>query len=321
MHVLFILDPLPQLKAYKDSSVAMMRALAARGHTLSVAMQGDIYIEDGRVGARATSIELIACADLHGHAWWRESAAATEQELVCFDAIVMRKDPPFDMEYVYSTHLLEYAQRQGARVFNRGAAIRNHPEKLAITEFAEFAPPTLVSCDIDRLKAFHRHHQDTIVKPLDGMGGTGVFRLQSHEPNLNVILEMLTDHGRRTMMAQRYLPEISEGDKRVLLIDGKPVPYALARIPQAGDTRGNLAVGARAVAQPLSEHDRRIAEVLGPRLAQRGLLLVGLDIIGNHITEINVTSPTCFVEIADQTGFDVAGMFAEALERAALRTS
>jgi len=316
MHVLFILDPLPLLKAYKDSSVAMMRALAARGHALSVAMQGDIYIEGGRVSANVTSIEMMAGADLHGHAWWRELASATDQELAGFDAIVMRKDPPFDMEYVYSTHLLEYAESQGARVFNSGAAIRNHPEKLAITEFAEFAAPTLVSRSINRLKAFHRRHQDLIVKPLDGMGGTGVFRLQSQEPNLNVILEMLTDNGRRTIMAQRYLPEISAGDKRILLIDGKAVPYVLARIPPTGETRGNLAVGGHGVAQPLSERDGRIAEAVGLRLAQRGLLLVGLDMIGDYITEINVTSPTCFAEIAEQTGFDVAGMYAEALERA-----
>jgi len=315
MHVLFIIDPLPLLKAYKDSSVAMMRALAARGHSLSVALQGDLYIEAGQVRARTTPVELPAEADLPGHAWWRE-AAPVEQAVAAFDAVIMRKDPPFDMEYVYSTHLLEYAQAQGAKVFNSGAAIRNHPEKLAITEFAEFTTPTLVTRDMDRLRAFHARHQDVIVKPLDGMGGTGIFRLRSQEPNLNAILETLTLDGTRTIMAQRYIPEIADGDKRILLIGGEPVPYCLARIPLAGETRGNLAAGGRGVARPLSANDLRIAQAVGARLAERGLLLVGLDVIGDYVTEINVTSPTCFVEITEQTGFDVAGMFAAALERA-----
>lgn len=316
MHVLFVIDPLPLLKAYKDSSVAMMQALAARGHTLSVALQGDLYIEEGKVYASATPIELVAGSDLHAHAWWREPGSALEQPLAAFGAVVMRKDPPFDMEYVYSTHLLEYAEAQGARVFNHGGAIRNHPEKLAITEFAEFTVPTLVTRDMARIKAFHTRHGDVIVKPLDGMGGTGIFRLQASEPNLNAILETLTDDGKRTIMAQRYIPEIVQGDKRILLIGGEPVPYCLARIPLAGETRGNLAAGGRGVAQPLSDRDRQIAAAVAPRLAARGLLLVGLDVIGDYVTEINVTSPTCFVEIAEQTGFDVAGMFVQALERA-----
>lgn len=313
MHVLFVLDPLPLLKAYKDSSVAMMRALVARGHTLSVAMQGDLYIETGTVKAVTTPIELVDGADLHGHDWWRESAPQ-DLPLADFGAVVMRKDPPFDMEYVYSTHLLEYAQAQGAKVFNGGAAIRNHPEKLAITEISEFTAPTLVTRNMARLKAFHDTHHDVIVKPLDGMGGTGVFRLQPKDPNLNAILETLTDNGARTIMAQRYIPEIVKGDKRILLIGGEPVPYSLARIPLAGETRGNGRgrpwCGAAAVAA--RPRDRRGG---GPRLAARGLLLVGLDVIGDYVTEVNVTSPTCFVEIAEQTGFDVAGMFVEALER------
>lgn len=316
MHVLFVLDPLPLLKAYKDSSVAMMRALAARGHTLSVAMQGDLYIDEGVVKALATPIELVAGADLHGHDWWRESPAR-DAALSSFGAVVMRKDPPFDMEYVYSTHLLEYAQAQGAKVFNSGAAIRNHPEKLAITEISEFTAPTLVTRNMVRLKAFHEKHRDVIVKPLDGMGGTGVFRLQPQDPNLNAILETLTDNGARTIMAQRYIPEIVNGDKRILLIGGKPVPYALARIPLAGETRGNLAAGGRGVAQPLSARDREIAEAVCERLQGRGLLLVGLDVIGDYVTEVNVTSPTCFVEITEQTGFDVGDCFAVALEQAA----
>jgi len=316
MDVLFIIDPLPGLKAYKDTSVAMMRALTARGHTLSVALQPDLHVHHGTVAARATDIALVAGADLHGHDWWRETASAQDRALADFDAVVMRKDPPFDMEYVYATHLLDAAEAQGARVFNRGAAIRNHPEKLAITEFAQFTTPTLIARDMARLRAFHAEQGDVIVKPLDGMGGTGIFRLRSDEPNRNAILETLTDNGQRTIMAQRYIPEITQGDKRILLINGEPVPYALARVPLAGETRGNLAAGGRGIAQPLSEHDRTIAEALGPTLAARGLLLVGLDVIGDYLTEVNVTSPTCFVEITEQTGFDVADHFAQALERA-----
>lgn len=314
MHVLFIVDPLPSLKAYKDSSVAMMRALSARGHRLSVALQSDLYIEDGQVRASATPVALVADADLHGHAWWTQESA-TQAALCDFDAIVMRKDPPFDMEYFYSTHLLAYAEQQGAKVFNAGQAICTHPEKLAITEFAQFTSPTLVSSDMARLRAFHAQHGDVVVKPLDGMGGMGIFRLQPAEPNLGAILETLTDNGARTIMAQRYIPEIVKGDKRILIIDGQAVPYALARIPLAGETRGNLAAGGRGVAQALSPRDLEIAQAIGPVLAARGLLLVGLDVIGDYLTEINVTSPTCFVEITEQTGFDVADTFAQALER------
>ncbi|MYN12018.1 glutathione synthase [Pusillimonas sp. TS35] len=317
MHVLFIIDPLPTLKAYKDSSVAMMRALTARGHQLSVTLQGDLFIDQGTVKCAATEISLVDGADLHGHAWWRQRNKAAERSVADFDAVIMRKDPPFDMEYVYSTHLLEYAQQQGARVFNSGAAIRNHPEKLAITEFPEFTVPTLVTRDMPRLRAFHAAHGDVVVKPLDGMGGTGVFRLREQEHNLGAILETLTENGSRTIMAQRYIPEIVNGDKRILLIAGKPVPYALARIPLAGETRGNLAAGGRGVAQPLSERDQAIAATIGKRVAERGLLLVGLDVIGDYLTEVNVTSPTCFVEITEQTGFDVGDCFAAALEQAA----
>jgi glutathione synthase len=316
MHVLFVIDPLPSLKAYKDSSVAMMRALVARGHTLSVTYQGDLYIDQGTVKTVATGIDLVPGADLHGHDWWKVRDAGSDTVLSAFDAVLMRKDPPFDMEYVYATHLLEFAEQQGARVFNAGSAIRNHPEKLAITEFAEFTSPTLVSSNMPRLRAFHAEHRDVIVKPLDGMGGTGIFRLQEAEANLGAILETLTDNGRRTIMAQRYIPDIVNGDKRILLIAGVPVPYALARIPLAGETRGNLAAGGRGVAQPLSPRDLEIAQALGPKLAARGLLLVGLDVIGDYITEINVTSPTGFVEITEQTGFDVADRFATALEQA-----
>jgi glutathione synthase len=316
MHVLFVLDPLPGLNAYKDSSVAMMQALVARGHHFSVALQGDVFIERGQVLARATQINLVGGANLHEPHWWTEVGAPVDTPLSAFSAVLMRKDPPFDMEYVYITHMFDYAQAQGARIFNSGAAIRNHPEKLAITEFAQFTTPTLVTRDMARIKAFHQEHGEVIVKPLDGMGGTGIFKLAANEPNLNAILESLTHDGQRTIMAQRYIPEITQGDKRILLIGGEPVPYCLARIPLAGETRGNLAAGGRGVAQPLSKRDWEIAREIAPQLNKRGLLLVGLDVIGEYVTEINVTSPTCFVEITEQTGFDVGARFVEALEQA-----
>jgi glutathione synthase len=317
MHVLFVIDPLEGLKAYKDSSVAMMRALVARGHSVSIAMQGDLFIDAGVVYAGARSIALHLSADLHGHGWWEYTSDRVDHPLHAYGAVVMRKDPPFDMEYAYSTHLLEYAQHQGARVFNHGAAIRNHPEKLSITEFAQFTAPTLVTRDMARIKAFHDLHQDIVVKPLDGMGGSGVFRLKAGDANRGAILETLTHEGHRTIMAQRYLPQIVDGDKRILLIGGEPVPYALARIPLAGETRGNLAAGGRGVAKPLTDRDWEIANAMAPVLYERGLLLVGLDVIGDYVTEINVTSPTCFVEITEQTDFDVGERFAVALEQAA----
>lgn len=316
MHVLFVIDPLPTLKAYKDSSVAIMRSLAAQGHDFSVALMGGLYIDRGLVKAAATRIRLRDGADWHGHGWWVESGGAQDIALSGFDAVLMRKDPPFDMEYVYATHLFDYAQAQGARVFNAGSGIRNHPEKLAITEFAQFTVPTLVTSDMQRLRAFHKEYDDVIVKPLDGMGGAGIFRLQKVEPNLGSILETITEFGTRSIMAQRYIPEIVDGDKRILIIGGDPVPYALARIPLYGETRGNLAAGGRGVARELTDRDRTLALAVGSRLAARGLLLIGLDVIGEYITEINVTSPTCFVEITEQTGFDVAGCFVAALEQA-----
>jgi glutathione synthase len=237
-----------------------------------------------------------------------------------FDAILMRKDPPFDSEYFYATHLLEQAERDGARVFNKPGALRDHPEKLAIMEFPQFIGPTLVTRDEADIKRFHAEHQDIILKPLDGMGGMGIFRVGPDGMNLGSITETLNRHGAQSLMVQKFLPEIVDGDKRVLVIGGKPVPFCLARIPQGSEVRGNLAAGGKGVARPISARDREIAETLGPVLAARGLLLVGLDVIGDCLTEINVTSPTCFQEIFDQTGCDVAALFIDALE-AALRGS
>lgn len=314
LSLLFILDPLGELKAYKDSSVAMMREAARRGHDVWACLQPALRWRDGRVTATEHRLELRA----DDHDWYRVVETGSH-DLSSFDAVLMRKDPPFDSEYLYSTHLLEAAERGGARVFNAARALRDHNEKLAITEFAQFAVPTLVAREPEALRAFQAEFGDVILKPLDGMGGAGIFRVRTGDPNLNVILETITQLGTRTVMAQRYIPEIRDGDKRVLLIGGRPVPHALARIPQPGESRGNLAAGGTGRAQPLSESDLRIAAALGPVLAARGLLLVGLDVIGSHLTEINVTSPTCFVEITQQTGFDVAAMFVDALEQAVAR--
>jgi glutathione synthase len=233
-----------------------------------------------------------------------------------FDAVLMRKDPPFDSEYFYATHLLQQATREGAKVFNRPQALREHPEKLSILEFPQFTGPTLVTRNAEDIRAFHAEHGDIILKPLDGMGGMGIFRVKADGLNLGSITETLNKFGAQTVMVQKYLPAIREGDKRILVIGGKPVPFCLARIPQGNEVRGNLAAGGKGVAQALSARDREIAETLGPILAARGLLLVGLDVIGDSLTEINVTSPTCFQEITDQAGFDVAAMFIDALQAA-----
>jgi glutathione synthase len=308
MDFAFILDPLPLLKAYKDTSVAMMRALAERGHAVHALEQAVVYWRDGLVGARARPLELSDDDDR-----WYRAGDPQERPLRDFAAVLMRKDPPFDMEYVYSTYLLEAAEQQGARVFNRPRAIRDTNEKFAVARFREFATPTLVSRDPARVSAFIDELGDVVVKPLDGMGGASIFRVRRDDPNRNVILETVGLNGTRTMMAQRYIPEIAEGDKRILLIAGQVVPYCLARIPRPGESRGNLAVGGRGVARPLTERDRRIGEALAGPLWRDGMLVTGIDVIGPWLTEVNVTSPTCFVEIAEQTGFDVAGAFADAL--------
>jgi glutathione synthase len=249
------------------------------------------------------------------HDWYREKGREW-LPLKAFDAVIMRKDPPFDFEYLTATWLLERAEADGVRVFNRPRALRDHSEKLAIAEFPQFAPPSLVARDMHRLQHFIEEERDVILKPLDGMGGSQIFRVHRNDPNRNVIVETLTHEGQRTVMAQRYLPEISLGDKRILLIGGKVVPWCLARIPKAGETRGNLATGGTGIAQELSARDHEIADTLAPLLFKRGLMLVGIDVIGNSLTEINVTSPTCMVEIRQQTGFDVAGAFITAIEHA-----
>ncbi len=310
MKFAFLADPLDHFKIYKDTTYAMMAEAARRGHEVHAFQQKDMAFHEGNVVANVERITLTGDAD----DWYRADAPAA-MHLHEFDAVLVRKDPPFNMEYVYLTYLLEVAESQGARIFNRPQAIRSHNEKLAIAQFPQFTAPTLVTSDTARVRAFHREHKDIILKPLDGMGGAGIFRVKEDGLNLGSIIETLTGNGAHTIMVQRFIPEITQGDKRVLLIGGEVVPYCLARIPQGGEVRGNLAVGGLGVAQPLSERDREIGEALAPLLLNRGLLLVGLDAIGDYLTEINVTSPTCFQEIKQQTGFDVAGMFIDALER------
>lgn len=319
MEWLFIADPIAGFQIRKDSTYAMMQGAHAAGHRLYVAEPSDLAAEDGQVWVTAGALTLqplpLGAMALKSPRWY-SLADPQPRRLVSFDAVLMRKDPPVDLEYLYATLLLEQAAREGARVFNRPQALREHNEKLAILEFPAFIADTLVCSAPARLRKFVLKHRIAVFKLLDGMGGASIFQARADDPNLSVIIETMARFGARTVMAQAYIPEIVEGDKRVLLVGGEVVPYALARIPQPGEARGNLAAGGRAEARPLTAADRRIAAHLAPRLHARGLLLVGLDIIGDHLTEINVTSPTCFREIMDQTGFDVAGLFVRKLEEA-----
>jgi glutathione synthase len=314
--LLFVADPLESFKTYKDSTFAMMREAAARGHTLLACTPQDLRWRRGEpVTAALREVDLTGEAK----AWFHTRREAT-LALCETGAVLMRKDPPFDSEYFYATHLLSQAEREGARVFNRPAALREHPEKLAILEFPQFITPTLVTRSAADVRQFHAEHADIILKPLDGMGGMGIFRVGPDGLNLGSIIETLNRGGMQTLMVQKYLSQIAQGDKRVLVVGGQAVPYSLARIPQGSEIRGNLAVGGKGVAQPLSARDHEIASTLGPVLAARGLLLVGLDVIGDCLTEINVTSPTGFAEITQQSGFDVARRFVDALEAALAQT-
>ncbi len=312
MHLLFIADPLHSFKIYKDTTFAMMREAQRRGHTLAVCEPQDVsWQRGGRVSAGVVNIALTGDAT-----HWFDAQPARQAALADFDAVLMRKDPPFDSEYFYATHLLEQAERDGARVFNKPRALRDHPEKLAIMEFPELIGPTLVTRDAAEIRAFHAEHRGVILKPLDGMGGMGIFRVGPDGLNLGSIIETLNNNGAQSVMVQKFLTEIAQGDKRVLVIGGKPVPFSLARIPQGSEVRGNLAAGGKGVAMPLSPRDCDIGNTLGPVLHERGLLLAGVDVIGDCVTEINVTSPNCFQEIFAQTGCDVAALFVEALESA-----
>jgi glutathione synthase len=312
MNILFVADPLEVFKTYKDTTFSMMREAQRRGHQVAACEPRHISWRSSQlVKASVREITLTGALD----DWFQVSREGV-RALKEFDAVVMRKDPPFDSEYFYATHLLEQAEREGARVFNKPAALRDHPEKLAIMEFSQYTSPTLVTRDPNEVRQFHEAHGEIILKPLDGMGGMGIFRVGADGLNLGSIIETLNQNGETTLMVQRFVPEIAQGDKRILVIGGKPVPYSLARIPQGSEIRGNLAAGGKGVSQPLSARDTEIAQALGPTLASRGLLLVGLDVIGDWLTEINVTSPTCFQEIQQQTGFDVPAMFVDAVEAA-----
>ncbi|GGY09713.1 glutathione synthase [Paludibacterium paludis] len=311
MKILFIADPLEDFKLYKDTTFAMMEEAAARGHSLAYAHAADLTFEGGRVLVDAAQLTLTG----ETPAWFR-LAEKLRQPLAGFTAVVMRKDPPFDMEYLYAAQLFSLAETQGVKVFTAGQALRDFNEKLAILNFPDLISPTLVTSKSSRLRTFVNQHSDVIFKPLDSMGGDSIFRVRPDDPNLSVILETMTERETRTIMAQRYIPEIRDGDKRILVIGGKAVDYCLARIPKAGETRGNLAAGGRGEARPLSARDREIAETVAPELMRRGILLAGLDVIGDYLTEVNVTSPTCFREIMDQTGLNVAGLYLDALEEA-----
>jgi glutathione synthase len=313
MKIAFIVDPLAKLKAYKDSSVFMMREAAQRGHEVYAFEASDMRAvsddaSEGPILARVSKLSLSA----DNAAWYRVESQST-MSLSAFDAVLMRKDPPFDQEYLYATLLLSLAEKHGARVINRAESLRNYNEKLAILQFSEWIAPTMVTSNMQEIHAFIDLHGDVILKKLDGMGGTSIFRVRADDVNRNAIIEVQTQEGAESVMAQRYIPAISAGDKRVLVINGKPIPHCLARIPKAGETRGNLAAGGRGVAQPLSTRDMEIAEALGPQLVRDGLTIVGLDIIGDYLTEVNVTSPTCMVEIFEQAGVNAAAAVIEAL--------
>ncbi|MDT8383587.1 MAG: glutathione synthase [Gammaproteobacteria bacterium] len=304
-----LMDPIGTIKPYKDSSLAMALAAQARGWQLYYLEMGDLFLRDGRAYARARELTVRDDA-----ADWFSLGASRELPVSELDVLLMRKDPPIDTEYLYATQMLALAEAEGTLVVNRSQALREANEKLASTWFPQCAPPTLVTRDQDRLRAFLAEQGDVIIKPLDAMGGASIFRVRADDPNTGVIFETLTEHGGRYAMVQRFIPEIAAGDKRILLIDGEPVPYALARVPAKGETRGNLAAGGTGVGVALSDRDRWICEQVGPRLKAMGLMFVGLDVIGDYLTEINVTSPTCIRELDRLYGLDIAGQLMDVIE-------
>ena len=304
-----VMDPISAIHYKKDSSLAMLLAAQQRNWQLSYMEPQDLYLHNGKAMAGMRPLSVFADPQ-----HWYELGDAAQAPLSELDVILMRKDPPFDNEFLYATHILEAAERDGVLVVNRPSSLRDCNEKLFATQFPQCSPQNTVTRRADILRAFISEHQDVILKPLDGMGGTMIFRVRDNDPNISVIIETLTEHGQQQIMAQRYLPEIKQGDKRILMIDGEPVPYCLARIPQAGETRGNLAAGGRGEARPLSERDRWIAAEVGPELRRRGLLFVGLDVIGDYLTEINVTSPTCIREIDDAYDTDIGGKLMDCIE-------
>lgn len=303
-----VMDPIADIAFKKDTSLALLHAAQERGCELFYMEQSDLSIQNGKAMGRMAPLK-VAMNPEH----WFDLGDYREQPLTELNIILMRKDPPFDSEFIYSTYILERAEQEGVLVANKPQSLRDCNEKVFATAFPELMSPTIVTRRADLLKAFHKEHGDVIFKPLDGMGGSSIFRLRADDPNVSVIIETLTNHGSQQIMAQRFIPEITAGDKRILMIDGEPVPFCLARIPAQGETRGNLAAGGQGVTQPLSDENRAIAEKIGPILKEKGLYFVGLDIIGNHLTEINVTSPTCVREISRDSGIDVAGLLIDCL--------
>ena len=304
-----IMDPTDHINIKKDSSFAMLLAAQARGYQLFYMEMNDLAMVNGEAMANMRSLSVTKNDDN-----WYQLGEDQNTPLADLDVILMRKDPPFDTEYIYATYMLERAEEKGTLIVNKPQSLRDANEKLFTAWFAEFTPNTLVTRDAKRIKDFYGEHKDIIIKPLDGMGGSSIFRVKENDPNLGVIIETLTNHGHQYAMVQNFIPAITDGDKRILVIDGKPVPYALARIPQNGETRGNLAAGGRGRAQPLSDSDFAIANAIGPELKKRGLIFVGLDVIGDKLTEINVTSPTCICEIEAAFEVDITGMLMDAIE-------
>ncbi len=305
-----VMDPLASIKTVKDSSFAMLLAAKKRGWTIYTMQQSDLYMKDATAMARTcvTEVEDDSARSFN-------TQPATDIELASLDVILMRKDPPFDMEYITTTYLLEMAEREGVLIINRPSSLRDANEKFFITRFPQCCTPMVVSRDQKRIRSFIKQQKDVIVKPLDGMGGASIFRVTPEDPNLSVILESVTEHGSKTVMAQQFIPQISEGDKRILLIDGEAVPYALARIPASGETRGNLAAGGSGIGVKLNDRDLWICQQLAPTLREMGILFAGIDVIGDYLTEINITSPTCIRELDKQYKLDIAGQLMDCIER------
>jgi len=310
-----VMDPIESINLKKDTTLAMLWAASDRGWQIQYMRQQDLYLSGGEPRATMQELSVFRPATEQGDEEFYRLGEACDGALGELDVILMRKDPPFDNEFIYSTYILEAAERLGALIVNKPQSLRDCNEKIFATEFPQCCPPLMVSRDDKLLRKFHQEQGDVIFKPLDGMGGTSIFRVKKDDPNLGVILETLTVFGSQSIMAQQYLPEIVDGDKRILLIDGEPVDYCLARIPSKGETRGNLAAGGTGRAQPLSDRDRWIANQVGPVARDKGLLFVGLDVIGDHLTEINVTSPTCIREIDREYGTDIAATLMDAIER------
>ena len=305
-----VMDPIESIKTVKDSSFAMLLAAQKRGWPLYYMQQSDIYMLADTAMAKAQRIKVT-----DNHENWFSSQPVEDIKLASLDAILMRKDPPFDIEYITSTYILEMAEREGSLIINRPASLRDANEKMFITHFPQCCTPMVVTCNAAIVRQFIHEQKDVIVKPLDGMGGESIFRLTPEDPNISVILETITQHGHKTIMAQRFIPEITEGDKRILLVNGEPIPYALARIPAQGETRGNLAAGGSGVGIELTERDRWICQQVGPRLREMGILFAGIDVIGDYLTEINITSPTCIRELDKQFNLDIAGQLMDCIEQ------